>query len=78
MKMGESERERRRGGEKVAARCESERKRERVVEGARGREGKRLYISRLSRPSVRTVVFRVWMWPRGYIGAVEAIFNSIC
>lgn len=36
-------------------------KRERVVGGSkreREREGKRLYISRLSRPSVRTVVFR--------------------
>lgn len=52
MKMGESERERRGGGEKVAARCESERKRGRVAEGAREGRKKIIYLSSLT--SVRS------------------------
>lgn len=70
-----------RKGEKVAVRCESERKEgkgDRWKEREKEREKEKDYISRLSRPSIRTVVSRVWMWSRGYIGTMEAIFNSIC
>lgn len=66
----------RRGREKKLRRGVKVReKRERVRE--RERRKKIIYLVSHVRRFVQSFS-RVWMWSRGYIGTMEAIFNSIC